>query len=315
METLSGASNWKLIVRREKEGVVILQAETCDRRAVLPDTLFGLPVKALGGHALAPGRALPEGEPVLLTCGGGDAWDNRQLQDLTFPSFLERVGALKTLRLHDSVARWGGGALMNCRCLDTLHIVQTVSGPGETAAYFAGELSRELDMTLTGPDGTTARLLFPEYTEIYEENCPAHHFDYQITGAGYPYHHCFRQKQLRMKEYDALWRGFLGMEHDPLTAVRLAWYRLRYPAELAENAAGRYWAYLREHTGEALQWLLTEKDPEGLRFFLSNTEPDQTQLREACALARERDATSALALLLEEQHRRFPSGLEKSFDL
>ena len=114
-----------------------------------------LPVTALGGHALAPNRAAPEGEPVLISCGGGGEWDNRQLQDLTFPPFLERVGDyallncnnLKTLRLHDGVDRWGGGALMNCRCLNTLHIVRTASGEGETVAYFAGELSRELDIT------------------------------------------------------------------------------------------------------------------------------------------------------------------------
>ena len=323
LEILSGASNWKLTVRREAGSIAILRAETCDRRAVLPDTLFGLPVTALGGHALAPNRAAPEGEPVLISCGGGGEWDNRQLQDLTFPPFLERVGDyallngnnLKTLRLHDGVDRWGGGALMNCRCLDTLHIVRTASGEGETVAYFAGELSRELDITLAGPDGEMVRLLFPEYTEIYEENCPAHHFDYQITGAGYPYHHCFRQKQLRMKEYDALWRGFLGMEHDGFTALRLAWYRLRYPSELAENAAAQYLAYIRDHAGEAMQWLLTENDTEGLRFLLANTEPDRTQFLQACGLARERQATAALAVLLEEQRRRFPFGLEKSFDL
>ena len=329
METLSGASNWKLIIRREAGDVEILRAETCDRRAVLPESLFGLPVTALGGHALAPRSTAAEGEAVQISCGGGGEWDNQQLQDLTFPASLRRVGdyallncgSLKTLRLHDSITRWGGGALMNCRQLNTFHITQTVSGKreasdkGEALAYFAGELSRELDVTITGPDGEVFRLLFPEFTEIYEENCAAHHFDYQISGAGYPYHHCFRQKQLRMKEYDALWSGFLGMEHDEFTALRLAWWRLRYPVELAENAAARYLAYIREHVLETLRWLLTENDTGGLRFLLANTEPNREAFTQACGLARERQATAALALLLEEQHRRFPVGFSKSFDL
>ena len=40
MERVSGVSNWKLRVRREAEGITILQAATCDTAASLPDTLF-----------------------------------------------------------------------------------------------------------------------------------------------------------------------------------------------------------------------------------------------------------------------------------
>lgn len=73
METVSGASNWKLVFRREGGGVTILRAGTPDVRAVLPERLFGLPVTALGDRALAPerqGDALPPGaEAVLVTCG------------------------------------------------------------------------------------------------------------------------------------------------------------------------------------------------------------------------------------------------------
>ena len=93
METVSGASNWKLVFRREGGGVTILRAGTPDVRAVLPERLFGLPVTALGDRALAPerqGDALPPGaEAVLVTCGPAEAeWDNRRLQDLALPETL-----------------------------------------------------------------------------------------------------------------------------------------------------------------------------------------------------------------------------------
>ena len=100
--------------------------------------------------------------------------------------------------------------------------------------------------------------------EVYEENCPAHHFDYFISGAGYPYHHCFRRKRLSLKEYDGLWRDFLGMEHDESAALRLAWRRLRWPADLGETAAADYRAYLKKHAGEALRLLLEEEEGEAL---------------------------------------------------
>ena len=99
--------------------------------------------------------------------------------------------------------------------------------------------------------GRTARLLIPEFLEVYEENCPAHHFDYNIYGAGYPYHHCFHQKKLSYKVYDGLWRAFLGMEHEEDAALRLAWWRLRYPVGLSERAEASYLDYLRRHVADS----------------------------------------------------------------
>lgn len=324
METVSGLSNWKLVIRREQAGITVLRGITCDPRAVLPEQLFGLPVTALGPHALSPNAAQPQGEEVLVTCGrpAEEGWTNAQMQELTLPASLERVGdyalfncaELKKLSLHDGVRFWGGGTLMNCRCLDTFHLTR-VGEQGETLAYFADELSRELDVTIVEPDGGQVRLIFPEYVEVYEENCPAHHFDYNIYGAGYPYHHCFRNKRLSLKEYDSLWREFLGVEHDDGCAVRLAWWRLRYPAELTEKAEGAYLAYLRAHVPAAVEWLLEQRDLTGLHFLLERTQPDRETLSAACALAREQRAPEAVALLLEEQHRRFPPVTARSFDL
>ncbi len=323
LKRISGVNNWKLVIRRETAGVTILRAETCDRQAALPDTLFGLPVTALGGHALTPGRQAPEGEEVLVTCGpAGEEWDNRQLEDLRLPDTLRRVGdyalfnctALRTLRLADTIAYWGGGVLMNCRQLDTFYLTCT-GREGELMDYLAGELPRELDMTLSYPEGRTARVIFPEYAEVFEENVPHHQFDFHIQGAGYPYHHCFYHKQFSLRDYDQLWKGYLGMEHEEDCALRLAWWRLRYPLDLTERAEEAYWAYLRDHGAAAARWLLSRRDAAGLRTLLSRTDWTREGLAELCDLARGQDATEALAVLLEEQHRRFPSGMDKTFDL
>lgn len=330
METVSGASNWKLVFRREGGGVTLLRAGTPDARAVLPEELLGLPVTALGDRALAPDRQtapLPAGaETLQITCippEEGAAWDNRSLRDLTLPQTLKAVGdyallncsALSTLRIHDGVSRWGGGALMNCRSLSSFHLTRLENAQGPSLAYLVGELSRELEVTVLEADGTQIRLLFPEFTEIYEENCPAHHFDYTIVGAGYPYHHCFRQKLLRLNEYDALWNAFLGMEHEPSTALRLAWLRMRWPADLGPGAEAAYLLYLRGHLGELLDTLAASNDAEGLHFLLARSDPDRQTLANACAAAREQHASSALALLLETLHRKFPAGLQKRFEL
>ena len=151
--------------------------------------------------------------------------------------------------------------------------------------------------------------------EVYEENCPAHHFDYNIYGAGYGYHHCFYRKQLSFKAYDDLWRPMLGMEHDGDCALRLAWWRLRYPVELAEQAENAYLDFLRQRPLAAGRWLLERRDTEGLQFLLRTLDWSRDDLAALCEAAREQDSPEALALLLEEQHKRFPTGLDKSFDL
>lgn len=325
MENVSGVSSWRLTVRREGDGVAILRAVTCESAAVLPEALWDLPVTALGDHALAPGAGPVPGREVLVSCGPvpSDArWDNRNLRDLTLPASLKQVGdyalfncaELKALRLGGSAVRWGGGAIMNCRRLDTFQ-VDCAGREGEPLAYFAGELPGELDVTLRRSGETWARLIFPEYVEVYEENCPAHHFDYNIYGAGYGYHHCFYGKKLDLRAYDALWRPMLSMEHDEGCALRLAWWRLRYPAELTGRAAADYRTYLRSHALEAVRFLLSLGDNADLPLLLRETAPDRETLASACALARERGNAAALALLLEEQHRRFPDGAVRDFTL
>ena len=69
MQTVTGAYNWKLSLRREEDGIVILRAATCERKAALPEELFGLPVTALADHALCPTARPIEGEEVLVTRG------------------------------------------------------------------------------------------------------------------------------------------------------------------------------------------------------------------------------------------------------
>lgn len=324
METVSGSGNWKLTIRRETAGITVLRAAACDARAALPERLFGLPVTALGDHALSPSAPAAEGEEVLVTCGASpDAdWDNRALRELTLPPSLTAVGdyalmncaGLETLRLRDSVERWGAAVLMNCRSLNTLRLTRTGEA-GDTLAWFTDELPGELDVTVEEADGSVFRLIFPEYREVYEENCPAHHFDYNIRGAGYPYHHAFRNKRLDLRTYDRLWPGLLGMEHDRACAVRLAFWRLRYPAELSPRAEERYLDYLRAHAGEAAVWLAGERDVSHLAFLLRAAPPAGEDLSAACGLARKMGNTAALALLLEGRRDAAPRGLDKRFDL
>ena len=320
---LPGASSWRLTLRREEAGLVLLRAVTRDVRAALPDALLGCPVAALGPYALSPEAGEAEGETVELRAGppAGD-WDNRRLRELTLPRTLSRVGdyallncgALEKLTLPDGVAAWGSGALMNCRSLGRFELHQSGPRPGPALAHLTGALNWELDAVLHGPAGDT-RLIFPEDWEAVEENCPAHVFHYNISGGGYPYRNCFREKRLDLTAYDNLWPGFLAGDYEPDCALRLAWWRLRLPAGLGENARRGYESYLRANARRAAEWRLEEGDAPGLGWLLGLARPDRETLAVLCAQARERGRAEALALLLEEEHTRVPAGDAKRFEL
>ena len=324
MEQIAGLSNWKLTLRREENHITVLRAVTCDTKAALPDQLWGLPVTVLGDHALAPNARPVEGEQVRVICGReAGAWDNRNLTHLTLSVHLTDVEdyalygcrSLRTLRLSDRIDRWGGGCLMNCRELRELHLTRVGETHGDTLAFLCDELHEELTVTIRSVDGTETRLLFPEYAEVYEENVPNHHFDYHIHGGGHPYHHVFRAKQLDLRVYDGLWDKFLGEEHEPDAALRLAWNRLRWPADLTQWAEKQYWDYLQGRKEQVLLYQLTQRDVLGLKLLLEGLQPEPDLLHRACETARQAGFTEALALLLERQHKAEPVGFDKDFDL
>ncbi len=327
MEKISGAGNWRLTIKRYPERVSILHAETPDEKAILPDGLFGLPVTELGIHAFGSDPHKEQGEEVMITCGPAEEnskWDNQRMRELTLPSHLKLIGDfaflncrnLCSLRLWDDIESWGAGALTNCSRLRRVILNRTSEKQGVSLARLTDEIPHELDVTIMS-GGQQTRLIFPAYEETYEEVYPAQgvHFAYRISGAGYLHHHCFTQKKLFLRNYDELWKKYLCMRYAPDCAMRLAWWRLRYPTELSQEFREQYLSYLREHTFDAIKWLLSERDASGLTFLLEHIRPDRETLMAACGIAREAGSTEFLALLLEEQHKRQPSLLDRNFNI
>ena len=96
--------------------------------------------------------------------------------------------------------------------------------------------------------------------------------------------------------------------NDEGSALRLAYYRLRYPASLREAAEEQYAAFLRENLSAALYFALRERDGEGLRLLLGLGEPDPAALDTALDEARAFRYTEATAILLEKRRQRPAAG-------
>ena len=103
--------------------------------------------------------------------------------------------------------------------------------------------------------------------------------------------------------------------YEPDCAMRLAFFRLSYPRGLTDRGAEGYREYLQQNHGMALNWLLQERDTRGLSWYLSGFQPGKEDLTAALERARVLQLPEAAAMLLEQQHRRFPAGKIKTFDL
>jgi len=158
--------------------------------------------------------------------------------------------------------------------------------------------------------------MLPEYLELYEENAAAHHFELNISGAGYPYHSVFEQGSMNFSEYDGFWERFLSMEHNAGSALKVAWYRVRTPKDLGDQAKERYERYLKEHLREVFPIILKENDEPGLKLLLTYPEAEGSILSEFLQTAREQGKTWATAMLLGRNGKSGRAfGFQKSFDL
>lgn len=307
------------------DDLVVLLTQFNQIFAVLPDSLFSLPVTELHDHALAPDAPPASGEEILLTCGAAPKeYHNRLLRELTLPETLRSVGdyafygcsELSVMHLCDTVAHWGACCFMNCRSLTDFYLSCSSDMPAENLVFLVGELSTELHIVLQKEGRIDCRLLFPEYWETYEENSPAHHFDYNIYGVGHPYHFVFSEHTLSLSRYDALFPPMLQGNYVLSSALRLAWWRLRTPKELSETAKESYLSFLALHEREALLLPLNERDIDGLTLLLSLFTPQKDTLSALLEAAEQQHYTEAAARLLETKHRLYPAAAAaKTFDL
>lgn len=309
MEITVHANEMELTCLMTERGAVINRARTAARDVVVPESIEGRAVVALGPRAFAPHS--DEGAP-----------DHRLIRRVTLPDTLERVGdyafyncfALEQLRLSDRTRNWGASCLMNCRKLRRFDLAVTDEN-SPALHYFADELMTELDVTLRYEDGRSARLIFPEYTESFNDNKPAHFFDFHLSGPGLPYHHAFQGKRFDYGLFDGCWEEMLRREYEPECAVRLAFFRLFYPVGLSAKAAQRYREHLACHGEETVQWLLRERDSRGMDWFLKNFTLNGDAMSRALETARQTHQAESTALLLARRDGSVPKGRMKSFDL
>lgn len=189
--------------------------------------------------------------PDTVTCMESYAFYNcRKLERLTVGAALTEINS---------------DAFMNCRALHTLTI-RAAAEDTTGLPFLLNQLTAELCVEFAGADTQKVRLLYPEYTERYEEIGPAHIFSLHVEGEGYRARKQFTDGRLDVKGYDAVFEKACN-EEQFLTLMKMALYRLKYPYELSEHAKAQYESYIAKHETAVLEQLVQAQDEETLRML------------------------------------------------
>lgn len=148
----------------------------------------------------------------------------------------------------------------------------TVEGDFALLRAFLADHEGRLHVVLeTEHDKAGPALYFPSYHYGFVEDTFARAIHHKIEGIGYACRECVGKYELRLREYDRLFR--LASEEEMDSAIWMALYRLNYPWDLATVHQEVYEAYLKEfceetlllladYSGERMAWidLLTSRE-------------------------------------------------------
>lgn len=281
---LDGTSGEKLLCEEIEKGVLRLcrvfgSVDTLE----LPDMVEGRQIQVIGAYCFAEkGRLSQELVSEAIAAGLGNGTDvpdgllrplnGNYLREITLPDSVTCLETyafyncrkLERLTVGAGLREINSDAFMNCRSLHTL-VLRASADDVTGLPFLLNQLNAELCVEFSGADHTV-RLLYPEYTESYEEIGPAHIFSLHLEGEGYRARKQFAGGRLDIAGYDAVFEKACN-EEQFLTLMKMALYRLEYPYELSESAKVRYEDYIAAHEVAVLEQLVQMQDEETLRML------------------------------------------------
>lgn len=252
----------------------VLRVYAADGAIVIPDRLDGHLVAEVGAYCFSDSEHLPEVSirETEIRSGAGDPMHfhliaGSDLESLILPDSVVGVKdfafyncrKLQKLQIGRKTRKIGSDVFMNCSSLQTIEIrcgVEEASG----VAMILQQISTEIVIHfMGGPQSSEAKLLYPEYSESYDEIAPAHIFGRNITGEGFRARQLLENGVVQLERYDGI-LDKASVEESGLTVGRLALLRLLYPVALRQERQTEYERQLRLHALETAQYYIDLRD-------------------------------------------------------
>ena len=282
---LDGTGGEKLLCEEIEDGVLRLwRVFGSVDTLVLPEMAGGKRIKTIGAYCFAEKGRLPQvlveeaegaglGDGTTATEGILRPLNGNFLREITLPDTVTCMEAyafyncrkLEKLTVGVALTEVNSDAFMNCRALHTL-VIRAEAGEATGLPFLLNQRTAELCVEFAREGAGKVRLLYPEYTESYEEIGPAHIFSLHVEGEGYRARKQFVGGRLDVSGYDTVFEKACN-EEQFLTLMKMALYRLEYPYELSKEAKLRYESYIAAHEVQVLEQLVQSQDEETLRML------------------------------------------------
>lgn len=261
---------------------------------VVPDSIEGFPVEAIGNHAFS-GRqdlksvTLPESIKTLY----GFAFHNCK--------------SLRKITLYDSLDDYYDGVCRQCDALEEIDITVNKNW-FEVIRNFLADSDKTLRFLIHIKDEGEACLTFPEYVYDFNENTMARTIQFSIAGSGYAYRECVDRRSINFAEYDKLFEKAVidGSEISENIAIG----RLLYPYGLMPGYREKYEEFVRKNDKSIMTRLVRSYDSSHSDEILSlttklliyeNTVVSEDAIDAALKLSTEKQLTKLNAVFMGAQ--------------
>lgn len=319
-------ADWYWYELTEEGTIRLLRVFGASPEVVVPGQLAGRRVTELGAYCFAEKSRNISGAICSEQMSGAEAeqefqrlysqqrireLSGRYLKKVTLPEGVVSIGdfcfyqcsLLTELVTGSLLTEIGSDAFMNCLKLQKIVIRGSVEKPSGLKQILAQRsLETEVSFEMEGNADTV--LLYPEYSETYDEIGPAHIFELNIEGEGFRARQCFHEGIVDLVQYDGIFPQACAKE-SIRTLCRMAWLRLYYPTGLRRENKEIYESYLKEHAASAGAFLVEDKNLELLYFAGEQGYLGEKEVADCIRYAAQKNWTEGAGMLLRYQNEWF----------
>ncbi|MCI9078060.1 MAG: leucine-rich repeat protein [Lachnospiraceae bacterium] len=296
------------IWRETGSGAEILRVYSDMPDVCIPEELDGRKVVSVGAYCFSEinkagnysdiEENMPAVNHLCEFCGNN-------VGSISLPDTIKRIGnnafyncrKMVSLEAGASLKETGSDIFMNCTSFTKLHLRHRADTPGGLK-HIVRRLCTHLDVYFYDNGKIHAMLVFPEYTESYDEIAPAHIFGRNITGEGFRARQCFDGDIPGFRQYDAIFDK-ASSEESVNVIYKMALGRLMYPFMLDDIPKCKYEKYIKSNQAVIMGILTEERDIEALYFICQHKYTDAESIGNAAAQASQSGWGEGVASLLE----------------
>lgn len=232
------------------------------------------------------------------------------VESIKLPDSVTKIGnnafynckKLKYITIGKNIKEVGSDVFMNCRSLNKIYMRSDI-GDITGLKQVLSRISSEIEVAYLKEEKVTAKVLYPEYIEAYDEIAPAHIFGRNIEGEGFRARQCFDEGKADMNQYDTIFPK-ASAEESIKVAGKIALYRLMYPYMLKDSSEDMYMEYIKSNKNEIVGICIQEKNIDEIKFMLDRFSSDRDMVESAIVMANETNFGEAVALILKYRKKK-----------